>query len=358
MELSVSAPYLPRLDDTFQNDGIQPKRVVQGPDGQIIVEVLDSPLIRKQKSRQKKEERMRLLEQQRLEKEARLPAQKQAPAQQTDLQSVSTGTAGTGASNAAGPSRLARGAEGVEAESELSSLSDVGSETVEVKERTSVSAPLPQGKRKISLDRRVSVSGFGVPEELGAIQANQVLEGGTLVWAKAKTYPWWPAVVYESDDIRIPPSVKAEAELLRSKGQSIFMVQFFDKGRSWGFLSHDKLKMLGEHKELDNELLSVKATKQKWKSAASRADCRAAYDEAMAEMETHSDILRAENPNSENILPENLQPGLKTPVLEVTDAEHVLKEDFSITTATGAVDPETQRAITPESEEMQVDGDN
>jgi hypothetical protein len=58
-------------------------------------------------------------------------------------------------------------------------LSDIGSETVEAKERTSISAPVPQEK-KIPLARRVSFSGFGVPEELGAIRPNQVLEGGTL----------------------------------------------------------------------------------------------------------------------------------------------------------------------------------
>jgi hypothetical protein len=81
----------------------------------------------------------------------------------------------------------------------------------------------------------------------------------------------------------------------------------------------------------------------------------------MAEMETHSDIVRAENPNPGNIQPENLPApieGLKSPVLEVTSTEHASKEDFFISTATGNVGRGVQRAITPEPEEMRVDGGN
>lgn len=370
MNMSISAPVVPSLplSDTFQIDGIQPKRVVKGPDGQIIVEVLDSPLIRKQKSKQKKEERKKFLEQQRLEQLARAPVQAEGQAPTTPTTSISqaksnkealsTGT-GVTASSSAGISRLAPHVlDGTEAESELSSLSDIGSEAVEAKEGTSISAMMPLAKRKFSLGRKMSVApAAGVPEDLGAIQPGQTLEGGTLVWAKAKTYPWWPAVVYESDDIRIPPQVKAEGEIMKSRGQTISMVQFFDKTRSWGFLSHDKLKMLGEYKELDEELLSAKSIKQKWKTTGSRADCKAAYDVAMAEMETHSDIFRAEHP--ENFIPPVVEEGkLENVEAPTTAGEDQDKVEASMTTATGEADYERDRAFTPESEEMEVDKEN
>lgn len=69
--------------------------------------------------------------------------------------------------------------------------------------------------------------------------------------------------MYEYDDPRIPLTVKAQSEAQIKKGVSIYMVQFFDKTRSWcvslielcdrrltmcrQYLKHDKLKMLGEH---------------------------------------------------------------------------------------------------------------
>ena len=52
------------------------------------------------------------------------------------------------------------------------------------------------------------------------------------MFLRLEMYPWRPAVVYELNDIRIPPTVKVEAEWLRSKGKSVFTVQFFDNGDS------------------------------------------------------------------------------------------------------------------------------
>ena len=49
----------------------------------------------------------------------------------------------------------------------------------------------------------------------------------------AETYPWWPAVVYEYDDPRIPLVVKMEGEGHMKRGSAIYMVQFFDRTRSW-----------------------------------------------------------------------------------------------------------------------------
>ena len=49
----------------------------------------------------------------------------------------------------------------------------------------------------------------------------------------AETYPMWPAVVYEYDDPRIPLGVKLEGEGHMKKGSTIYMVQFYDRTRSW-----------------------------------------------------------------------------------------------------------------------------
>lgn len=55
-----------------------------------------------------------------------------------------------------------------------------------------------------------------------------------LVWAKADTYPWWPAVVYEADDERIPPAVKKQRGMGRRTGDGpVHLIQFFDKASQW-----------------------------------------------------------------------------------------------------------------------------
>jgi len=156
--------------------------VVQGPDGQIIVEVLDSPLIRKQMTRLKKAERKRLMEQQQSEESVKVHSQggaeKQEPLQ---AKSVDPETVPVAAAAVAGPSRLALGPESVEAESELSSLSDLGSEAVEPKDREVYSPVVSSGRgRRRGPPRRMSLTIPGVPEDLGSIQKGQTLEGGTL----------------------------------------------------------------------------------------------------------------------------------------------------------------------------------
>ena len=115
--------------------------------------------------------------------------------------------------------------------------------------------------------------------------------------------------------------------------------------------------------ELDEDLLSAKTVRQRWKSAASRAECRAAYEfsclfnlyistdlvllrEAMAEMETNSDIIRAEN--------------AVAAALE-RDGDQVIANVFeggaSITAARDVEVEPQYREPTPRSDKMQVDED-
>ncbi|KAG8929874.1 nuA3 HAT complex component nto1 [Tulasnella sp. 418] len=78
------------------------------------------------------------------------------------------------------------------------------------------------------------------------------LEGGTLVWAKMESYPWFPAVVFEDDDDSIPTAVlrgKQQAETNAKDEVGPFnIIQFFDTTNSWNWLPPSKIKLLGEDK--------------------------------------------------------------------------------------------------------------
>ncbi|KAG8221082.1 hypothetical protein J3R82DRAFT_2599 [Butyriboletus roseoflavus] len=109
-------------------------------------------------------------------------------------------------------------------------------------------------------------------------------------WAKADTYPWWPAVVYEPDDERIPPVVKKQRDTARRRGEGpVHLVQFFDKASQWQWIGTSRLLMLGEDKDLDAEMVAPMSRRQRWKTASIRKDCRDAFARAMAEMETEAD---------------------------------------------------------------------
>lgn len=123
------------------------------------------------------------------------------------------------------------------------------------------------------------------------LEDGKMLEGGTLVWAKASTYPWWPAVVYEPDDERIPKVVKKQRDLARRpENGPLHLVQFFDKASQWQWVELSKLLLLGENQELDSELLAPQSRRQRWRTSGIRKDCRDAYQRAIAEMETETDM--------------------------------------------------------------------
>lgn len=82
------------------------------------------------------------------------------------------------------------------------------------------------------------------------------------------TYPWWPAVIFEDDDLQIPPNILQLCQAERQKSNElIHILQFFDKSKSWcvpsllyqvtpdifcvrQYLGLDKLRMLGENNGL------------------------------------------------------------------------------------------------------------
>ncbi|KIY51904.1 hypothetical protein FISHEDRAFT_70398 [Fistulina hepatica ATCC 64428] len=126
------------------------------------------------------------------------------------------------------------------------------------------------------------------------------IEGGTLVWAKIPSYPWWPAVVFEADDPTIPLNIIKNYQKERKKqrkGDNLFFVRFFDKSMSWNFASLNCLKSLGDSRSLDERIQK----RQKYKTRSLREECLAAYKQACAELdnsEEGKELANEENSKS------------------------------------------------------------
>ncbi|KAH7918277.1 hypothetical protein BV22DRAFT_1123793 [Leucogyrophana mollusca] len=226
--------------------------------GRLVIEELDTPATRREKARLRKAEKLR---------EA---AQALAPASQ--LPSTENVTS------------ILR-----EDESDLSSLSDLESEEGHDaekpeneadsanKEYSSVVPPTADGL----------VSNPSTEPGVIVLDKGKKLEGGTLVWAKADTYPWWPAVVYEPDDPRVPKVVLKQQEIKRrTEDGPLHLVQFYDKLSQWQWFETSKLLHLGEDEALDKEMIATTSKRQRWKTKTMRKDCQEAYYRAKAEMET------------------------------------------------------------------------
>ncbi|TCD61141.1 nuA3 HAT complex component nto1 [Steccherinum ochraceum] len=198
----------------------------------IIIETLDTPETRREKNKIKKEARLRMLA-------------------ERDRQR----------NDEAGTSHESDGDEDEKAPSELTALSS--SEDEEEPE----AKPLDPNAVKLSED--------------GSI------EGGTLVWAKLQSWPWWPAVVYEDDDSDIPEKIHEQKQLDEVNAQGrLYLVRFFDKKRHWQWLEHNKLLELGEDDVLDGDLLASTSRRQRWKKGANdKTGCRKAYRQAIEEKE-------------------------------------------------------------------------
>lgn len=140
------------------------------------------------------------------------------------------------------------------------------------------------------------------------------VEGGTLVWAKAPTFPWWPAVIYEEDDPDIPELVQKEKgrrSKPKKKNARLYPVKFFDASGGWDWVPLESLKLLGEDDEVDRDMLVSR--KQRWVGNATKEQCRRSYQLALAEMEPPSD-------KEPSVGPDPAQPELaiNEPMLLVT----------------------------------------
>ncbi|KAL0954129.1 hypothetical protein HGRIS_005271 [Hohenbuehelia grisea] len=103
---------------------------------------------------------------------------------------------------------------------------------------------------------------------------------GSIVWAKTETYPWWPGTLHERFSAMIPPKVVRDQPYAQSRfpNELLHAVQFFDKTKSWAWLPAEKLRLLGVDNAVDQELL----TRQKWKTASVKSQCRVAFRDATA----------------------------------------------------------------------------
>lgn len=81
----------------------------------------------------------------------------------------------------------------------------------------------------------------------------------TTVWAKITSYPYFPAIVVDhvGEWETVPQSVLDLEEHETEAHGKVWLVRFYDKQRSYGWMAADKLDMLGTDDELDELYLAV-----------------------------------------------------------------------------------------------------
>ncbi|KAH9939113.1 uncharacterized protein BXZ73DRAFT_89157 [Epithele typhae] len=169
--------------------------------------------------------------------------------------------------------RRGKKAGALEESSDLTDLSDeTDAETEQGKQALPLVAP-PQAR----IVKRRRVPKPLDPNEPGVItlKPGEKLEGGTLVWAKIGTFPWWPAVIFEEDDRDIPATVLSQ----KPTGLvGCVLVRFYEKKRAGvAWLPLRNLRYLGENNTLDGQMLAASSKYQTWKNSVRRTECRNAY---------------------------------------------------------------------------------
>ncbi|KAG8948796.1 nuA3 HAT complex component nto1 [Tulasnella sp. 424] len=152
--------------------------------------------------------------------------------------------------------------EPVEQESELSDLSSEESEHGHQKKTRSsnrrfaiaqaIDKPVKVRPESNSVANSVREGSVGAEQSEASqkLSIPGLFEGGTLVWAKQATFPYFPAVVFEEDDVdEIPRNVLADKEVYAEQAGEdgpMTLVRFYDTTSSWGWIPPSKIKMLGE----------------------------------------------------------------------------------------------------------------
>ncbi|KAG6835319.1 hypothetical protein H0H93_002746 [Arthromyces matolae] len=178
---------------------------------------------------------------------------------------------------------------------------------------TDGTVPEPEGivkRRKKAKGGRQPVGDDVVDPDNVLVQPGQNLDGGTIVWAQATSYPWWPGVIWDPTHWQTPVNLKTQLEKAnRNSETSSYIVQFFDKHKTWQILSHKQLRMLGEDKDFDADLVAEKSKRQwvGW-TAKNMQACRASYEIALNEMETPSDVENAAKLATEVVVDANPLP--------------------------------------------------
>ncbi|KAL5492640.1 hypothetical protein ACEPAI_4087 [Sanghuangporus weigelae] len=273
----------------------------------IIIEELDTPAIRRAKHyarKQRKAEERERAERERQAQNATASASATEPGQDQGSGSAvdQPGKVDNKAvrSPVSSPLTDPHAVEAVEADeafSDLTSLSETAEGDAETEaEHTGTGTgtrtdqrETPDGRRIVKAeDARKAAQSAGLGAATVLLKEGEVLEGGTLVWAKAETYPWWPSVVFEEDDPEVPPNVLEDKPATRAGVGPLILVRFWDTRQSWQWLPMEKMRLLASDKGLDDLMLNGNSKTQRFKSAKVKEQCREAWKQAIAEMETNN----------------------------------------------------------------------
>ncbi|KIK56322.1 hypothetical protein GYMLUDRAFT_47090 [Collybiopsis luxurians FD-317 M1] len=269
--------------------------IIHAPNGKIIIEELDSPATRRQKNMRKKAEREKI----------KLAAGEPATTTISNSDSLSASLSAASVSAPldvvlSPPPELAMESQSsgtvqgkVKENYEEEELGELRV-AEEVAGRDAEPLPLSEPSASVGTKARKSAAttsknpAVEAKKSLSEFKPGQKLEGGTLVWAKADTYPWWPAVIFEIEDMMVPKSAKKMYENMKKKNKNVNLhfVRFYDKQHSWQCLALERLLPLGEDDELDADLVASQSKRQKWKSGRVKAECREAWRKAKQEMDT------------------------------------------------------------------------
>ncbi|KAI0091425.1 hypothetical protein BDY19DRAFT_930368 [Irpex rosettiformis] len=133
-------------------------------------------------------------------------------------------------------------------------------------------------------------------QDLGKIvlEKNQRLPHNTPVWAKALTFPWWPAVVVDpdSEDGKDAPEHTDPDQVEK---ENLHLVRYFDGKRgkiddSWGWVAVKDLRLFGKFEELDDDMTAKKSKMQRWKNDKMKLLIRRAYQRAKEETAVNSQV--------------------------------------------------------------------
>ncbi|KAF9073228.1 hypothetical protein BDP27DRAFT_1381784 [Rhodocollybia butyracea] len=297
------------VDTSVNNPFIEPSglprigSIIRGTDGKIIIEELDSPATRRQKHLRRKAEREKGRNPEGEPTDTSTMPSMELSTAVAEPQSPELESAHVPSRLEASPSRKDKAKAKVEIEPDLIWPSDEDEATKVTPPPSPIerSEPLVPAVRTSKRVRRRSAASIAsassssakassskvAPEQpkkqpkqaTSEFRHDQILEQGTLVWAKAETFPWWPAVIFETNDATIPQAARTmyAKKSKNTKNTPLYFVRFYDKQLSWQCLTIDKLLPLGEDDELDADLVANHSKRQKWKNPRIRTECREAW---------------------------------------------------------------------------------
>ncbi|KAJ7626344.1 bromodomain and PHD finger-containing protein 3 [Mycena polygramma] len=202
---------------------IPPPNVIRTPDGQVIVEELDTPAIRKEKLLRRKEERAAAKAA--AAADAASSSQSQMEIDDAEPLSPVPPSPVDDASMADAYAEADADADAdvdTDGDSDLSDLSDIEADP-------GPSKPGPDADG----DQDKPDEGKEPPNEGQDAPGDDVEPADE---PAEVSFPWWPALVYDDTDAGIPSKVLAEAQAQRKKrkGQDwLYIVRFWDKTKSW-----------------------------------------------------------------------------------------------------------------------------